>query len=101
MTASDPSERKSRQHIVRSQMRTSLLLPIALGLSVLLGGIVVAMIAPWSFMNTIAAFIVAVLLVYLLWTTRKAGWRLRILAILLASPSHSWHRLRARQWQHR
>ena len=45
------------------------------------------MIAPWSFMNTIAVFIVIVLLVYLIWTTRKAGWRLRLLAILLAVPA--------------
>jgi Flp pilus assembly protein TadD len=68
-------------------MSTSLLLPIALGLTILLAGVVVAMVAPWSFMNSIAVFIVAVLLIYLIWTTRKAGWRLRILAIVVAIPA--------------
>jgi len=87
LTTSDPSQRKSRQQIVRSQMRTSLLLPIALGLAILLGGVVVAMIAPLSFMNSIAAFIVVVLLIYLIWSTRKAGWRLRVLAIIVAIPA--------------
>lgn len=87
MSTPDPSKRKSRQHIVRSQVRTSLLLPIALGLTILFGGVMVAMLAPWSFMNTTAAFIVVVLLVYLLWSTRKASWRLRILAIILAVPA--------------
>jgi len=87
LTESDPSKRKSTRHIMRSQMSTSLLLPIALGLAILLGGVVVAMISPWSFMNSIALFIIAVLLIYLLWTTRKARWQLRIVAILLALPA--------------
>ena len=87
MTNSDPSKRKSTRHIMRSQMSTSLLLPIALGLTILFGGVVVALFAPWSFMNSIAFIIVSVLLIYLLWSTRKAGWRLRILAILLALPA--------------
>ena len=68
-------------------MRTSLLLPIALGLAILVGGVLVAMIAPWAFMNTIAAFIVLVLLAFLLLTTRKEGWKLRLLAIILAIPA--------------
>ena len=38
-------------------------------------------------MNSIALFIVVVLLIYLFWTTRKAGWRLRILAIVFAIPA--------------
>ena len=87
MTNPDQSNRKSTKHIVRSQMGASLLLPIALGLGILFAGVVVAMFAPWSFMNTIALFIITVLLLFLLWTTRKAGWRLRILAILLAIPA--------------
>lgn len=87
MTNHDPSKRKSTRHIVRSQMSTSLLLPIALGLAILFFGVLVAMFAPWSFMNTIAVFIIALLLIYLLWTTRKAGWRLRLLAIIVAIPA--------------
>ncbi len=87
LTKSDTSKRKSARHIVRHQMSTSLLLPIALGLTILLAGVIIAMIAPWSFMNTIAVFIVSVLFVTLLWATRKGGWRLRLLAILLAVPA--------------
>ena len=87
MKNSDPSKRKSTRHIVRSQMSTSLLLPIALVMTILFAGVVAAMFAPWSFMNSITLFIVAVLFIYLLWTTRKAGWRLRVLAILLAIPA--------------
>ena len=68
-------------------MSTSLLLPIALGLTILLAGVIIAMLAPWSFMNTIAVFIVSVLLIYLIWATRKGSWRLRLLAILLAIPA--------------
>ena len=87
MTDSKSANRKSTRHIVRSQMSTSLLLPIALGLAILLAGVVIAMIAPWEFMNTIAVFIVVVLFIYLLWTTKKASWRLRIVAIILAIPA--------------
>ena len=72
---------------MRSQMRTSLLLPIALGLAILFAGVVIAMIAPWAFMNTVAVFIVITLLGYLLWSTREASWRLRLLAIILAVPA--------------
>jgi tetratricopeptide (TPR) repeat protein len=72
---------------MRSQMRSSLLLPIALGLIILLGGVLVAMFAPWSFMGSTAGFIVLVLIIYLFWTTRKASWPLRLLAILLAVPA--------------
>jgi tetratricopeptide (TPR) repeat protein len=68
-------------------MSTSLMLPIALGLTILLAGVIIAMIAPWSFMNTIAVFIILILLIYLIWATRKGSWRLRILAVLLAIPA--------------
>ena len=81
------NEKKAARRRVRNQMSSSLLLPIALGLTILLAGVVVAMLAPWSFNNTISAFIVLLLFGYLIWSTRGAGWKLRILALILAIPA--------------
>ena len=84
---SEKNKRKAARANVRAQMSSSLLLPIALGLVILLAGVVVAMAAPWSFMNTIAGFIILLLFAYLLWGTRGASWGLRILAMIVAIPA--------------
>jgi len=87
MSEINQKEKKAARRQVRNQMSSSLLLPIALGLTILLAGIVVAMFAPWSFQNSIAAFIVLVLFGYLVWSTRGATWKLRVLALVLAIPA--------------
>ncbi|MDX1415393.1 MAG: tetratricopeptide repeat protein [Candidatus Promineifilaceae bacterium] len=80
-------EKKEARRNVRNQMSSSLLLPIALGLTILLAGVVLAMLAPWSFQNSISVFIVLILFAYLFWSTRGASWKLRLLALILAVPA--------------
>ena len=80
-------EKKAARRKVRNQMSSSLLMPIALGLTILLAGVILAMFAPWSFNNSISIFIVLLLFGYLLWSTRGASWKLRVLALVLAIPA--------------
>jgi Flp pilus assembly protein TadD len=87
LSDTDKAKRKSTRANVRAQMSTSLLLPTALGLTILLAGVLVAIFAPWSFMNTIAVFIVLLLFAYMVWGTRGASWRLRLLGLILAVPA--------------
>lgn len=68
-------------------MSSSLLLPIALGLVILLGGILLAIFAPWSFTTTISIFIILVLFAYLVWGTRGSSPGMRLLALILAIPA--------------
>lgn len=69
------------------ELRASFLLPIALGLTILLVGAIIAVLAPWSFEISIATFVGLGLLAYLIYYTRGSSWRLRIIAIVLAIPA--------------
>jgi tetratricopeptide (TPR) repeat protein len=83
----DPRKRKSVRQNMMQEMRSSLLLPAALGLAVLLTGAVVVIFSPWPFWITMTIIIGLLLLAYLLWSTRWASRRLRILAVAVAIPA--------------
>lgn len=69
------------------EMRSSLLLPTALGLAILLASALVVIFSPWPFWITMTIVIGILLLVYLLWSTRGASWSLRFLAVAIAIPA--------------
>ena len=83
----DPRKRKSVRQNMMQEMRSSLLLPVALGLAILLAGAVVIIFSPWPFWITMTVVIGLMLLAYLLWSTRRANWGLRILALAVAVPA--------------
>jgi tetratricopeptide (TPR) repeat protein len=83
----DSRKRKSVRQNMMQEMRSSLLLPAALGLAVLLAGAVVVIFSPWPFWITMTIIIGLLLLAYLLWSTRRASWGLRILAVVVAIPA--------------
>ena len=83
----DPRKRKSVRQNMMQEMRSSLLLPLALGLAILLAGAIVIIFSPWSFWITMTVVIGLMLLAYLLWSTRRANWGLRILALAVAVPA--------------
>jgi tetratricopeptide (TPR) repeat protein len=83
----DPRKRKSVRQNMMQEMRSSMLLPIALGLAVLLAGAVVVIFSPWPFWITMTIIIGLMLLAYLLWSTRRAPWSLRIMAVAIAIPA--------------
>lgn len=69
-------------------LRASLILPIAITVLIWLVGLAVFVLVPAAqFNNVIAVLIGASLLVYLAYSTRTAGWRLRFIALLLAVPA--------------
>lgn len=85
---STPSPAKRSAHrLSRRELGASLLIPIALGLLIFLVGAVVAWLAPWAFNTSITVLIGLGLLAYLVYYTRKASWRLRLTAIILAVPA--------------
>jgi tetratricopeptide (TPR) repeat protein len=69
------------------EMRSSLLLPTALGLAILLASALVVIFSPWPFWITMTVVIGVLLLAYLLWSTRGASWSLRFLAVAIAIPA--------------
>lgn len=73
--------------MVLQELRRTVFLPIALALTILLIGVLIAIFAPWQFMNAILVFIGITLFLYLIWSTRQASWRLRLLAIIIAIPA--------------
>ncbi|MFL7840086.1 MAG: tetratricopeptide repeat protein [Candidatus Promineifilaceae bacterium] len=83
----DPRKRKSVRQNMIQEMRSSMLLPAALGLAILLAGAVVVIFSPWPFWITMTVVIGLMLLAYLLWSTRRASWGLRILAVAVAVPA--------------
>jgi len=72
---------------MKQEMRSSMLLPTALGLAILLIGALVVIFSPWTFWITMTVVIAILLFAYLLWSTRGAGWRLRILGLAIAVPA--------------
>jgi tetratricopeptide (TPR) repeat protein len=86
-TPTDPRKRKSVRQNMKQEMRSSLLLPTALGLAILLLGAAAVLFSPWSFWITMTVVIGVLLFGYLLWSTRGAGWRLRLLALAIAVPA--------------
>ncbi len=83
----DPRKRKYVRQSMKQEMRSSLLLPMALGLAIFFIGAVVVIFSPWPFWSTITVVIAVLLLIYLLWSTRGAGWTLRLLAMAIAIPA--------------
>ena len=83
----DPRKRKSVRQSMKQEMRSSLLLPTALGLAILLAGAIVVLFAPWPFWITMTIIIGVMLFAYLLWSTRGASWGLRLLALAVAIPA--------------
>ena len=83
----DTRKRKSVRQNMMQEMRSSLLLPTALGLAILLAGAVVILFSPWPFWITMTIVIGVMLFAYLLWSTRGATWGLRFLAIAIAIPA--------------
>lgn len=72
----------------RRDLRASLVLPVGITVLIWLAGLLVFTLAPAAqFNNVIAALIGGSLLVYLFFYTRTAGWRLRVVALLLATPA--------------
>jgi tetratricopeptide (TPR) repeat protein len=86
-TPADPRKRKSARATMGQEMRSSFLLPTALGLAILLIGVVVVMFSPWPFTQTLIVLVAALLLAWLLWSSRAASWGLRLLALLVALPA--------------
>ncbi len=87
MIETEKRKRKDMQTNVRAQMSSSLLLPTALGLTILLGGVLLAIFAPWTFTTTISIFIILLLFAYLIWGTRGSSPGMRVLALILAIPA--------------
>ena len=83
----DPRKRKSVRQNMKQEMRSSMLLPTALGLAILLASAVVVIFSPWPFWITMTIVIGILLFAYLLWSTRGASWGLRILALAIAIPA--------------
>lgn len=83
----DPRKRKSVRQNMKQEMRSSMLLPTALGLAILLVGAVAVIFTPWPFWITMTILISLILFAYLLWSTRGAKWGLRLLALAIAVPA--------------
>ena len=83
----DPRKRKSVRQNLQQEMRSSLLLPVALGLGILLIGSILVIFSPWPFWSTITVSIGLLLFFYLFWSTRGAGWGTRLLALAMAVPA--------------
>ena len=83
----DPRKRKSVRQNLKQEMRSSFLLPTALGLAILLTGAVVVIFSPWPFWITMTAVIGLLLFAYLLWTTRGSSLGLRLAALAIAVPA--------------
>jgi len=83
----DPRKRKSTRAAMRQEMRSSLLLPIALGLAVLLVAVLAVLFSPWPFTETVIVVVALLLFGFLLWSSRDASWGLRLLALLVALPA--------------
>ena len=86
-TQTSNSKKKASHRLSQNEMRASLLIPLGLGLGILFIAIVIGLVIPEYFAVASIIGIGLLLLGYLLWSTRKANWRLRILAILFAVPA--------------
>lgn len=83
----DPRKRKSVRQNLKQEMRSSMLLPTALGMAILLVGAVVVVFSPWPFWISMTVVIGLLLFVYLLWSTRGARRSLRLAALAIAIPA--------------
>ncbi len=78
----------SRHGLSTRELRSSFLLPILIGLGILLIGAVVSLFIPAEYFNLAITAVVALLLfLYLIYFTRNATPRLRLVALLIAIPA--------------
>lgn len=88
MTQETSTFKKTSSHrLSQKEMRASLLLPIGITIGILFIAIVIAIVLPQYFTVGVTIGIGLILLIYLLWSMRKASWYLRLIALLMAIPA--------------